>query len=58
MMDLAEGVIIGGAFHSLVTSLVDNIIMAILSLIVGKLNFTNWFIALEGKKTVQYGQFK
>lgn len=37
MLDLAVGVIIGGAFNSLVKSLVDNIIMPILSLVVGKI---------------------
>ena len=37
MIDLAIGVIIGGAFNSLVTSLVENIIMPILSLVTGKI---------------------
>lgn len=49
MLDLAVGVIIGGAFNSLVTSLVDNIIMPLLSLVIGRMDFTNWFIALDGK---------
>ena len=49
MMDLAVGVIIGGAFNSLVTSLVDNIIMPLISIVAGKLDFSNWFIALDGK---------
>lgn len=49
MIDLAVGVIIGGAFNSLVTSLVDNIIMPVISLIVGKIDFSNWFIALDGE---------
>lgn len=70
MLDLAIGVIIGGAFNSLVTSLVDNIIMPILSLVTGKIDFSNWFIALDGKSyatlelaqksgtaTVNYGTF-
>lgn len=48
MMDLAVGVIIGGAFNSLVTSLVDNIIMPLISIVAGKLDFSNWFIALDG----------
>ena len=48
MLDLAVGVIIGGAFNSLVTSLVDNIIMPILSLVVGKIDFSKLFIALDG----------
>lgn len=48
MIDLAVGVIIGGAFNSLVTSLVENIIMPILSLVTGKIDFSNLFIALDG----------
>ena len=44
MIDLAVGVIIGGAFNSLVTSLVENIIMPILSLVTGKIDFSNLFI--------------
>lgn len=48
MLDLAVGVIIGGAFNSLVTSLVDNVIMPLLSLVIGRMDFTNWFIALDG----------
>lgn len=58
MIDLAVGVIIGGAFNSLVTSLVDNIIMPVLSLITGKIDFTNLFIALDGQsyKTLSTAQ--
>ena len=51
MLDLAVGVIIGGAFNSLVSSLVDNVIMPILSLVVGRLDFSNWFIALEATRS-------
>lgn len=50
MLDLAVGVIIGGAFNSLVSSLVDNVIMPILSLVVGRLDFSNWFISLEATR--------
>ena len=50
MIDLAVGVIIGGAFNSLVNSLVNDIFMPVLSLVVGRLDFTNWFIALDGQK--------
>jgi large conductance mechanosensitive channel len=49
MIDLAVGVIIGGAFNSLVTSLVDNIVMPLISIVAGRLDFSNWFIALDGK---------
>ena len=50
VMDLAIGVIIGGAFSSIVTSLVNDIIMPIISLITGGVDFTNWFISLDGSK--------
>ena len=50
VMDLAVGVIIGGAFSAIVTSLVNDIIMPVISLITGGLDFTNWFISLDGTK--------
>lgn len=48
MIDLAVGVIVGGAFNGLVSSLVNDIIMPVLSLFTGKLDFANWFVALDG----------
>lgn len=70
MIDLAVGVIVGGAFNSIVTSLVNDIFMPVLSLFTGKLDFANWFIALDGNKymtiaeaqeagaaTLNYGNF-
>ena len=48
MIDLAVGVIIGGAFNSLVSSLVNDIIMPALSIFTGKMDFANWFLALDG----------
>ena len=50
VMDLAVGVIIGGAFSAIVTSLVNDIIMPIISLVTGGIDFTNWFISLDGTK--------
>ena len=50
MMDMAVGVIVGGAFGALVTSLIDNILMPIISLLTGGVDFANWFIALDGNK--------
>ncbi len=50
VMDLAVGVIIGGAFSAIVTSLVNDIIMPVISLITGGIDFTNWFISLDGSK--------
>ncbi len=48
MIDLAVGVIIGGGFNALVTSMVNDIIMPVISLFTGRLDFTNMFIALDG----------
>ena len=49
MIDMAVAVIIGGAFNSLITSLVENVVMPALSLITGKIDFSNMFIALNGE---------
>lgn len=49
MIDLAVGVIIGGAFNAIVTSLVNDIIMPILSIFTSRINFANLFVALNGK---------
>lgn len=70
MLDLAVGVIIGGAFNSIVKSLVDDVIMPLISLFTGKIDFSNLFIALDGSSyatlaaaqeagaaTLNYGNF-
>ena len=70
MMDLAVGMIIGSAFTGIVKSLVDDIFMPVISIFTGKLDFTNWFIALDGNEyatldaakeaaaaTLNYGNF-
>lgn len=49
VVDLAVGVIIGGAFQKIVTSLVNDVIMPVISFITGGIDFSNWFISLEGK---------
>jgi len=49
VMDLAIGVIIGAAFGRIVASLTDDILMPIISLFTGKIDFTNLFLALDGK---------
>jgi large conductance mechanosensitive channel len=48
VMDLAVGVIIGGAFGKIVDSMVNDLIMPLVSLAVGKIDFTNKFISLVG----------
>ena len=50
VIDLAVGVIIGGAFQSIVKSLVDDIFMPIISLATKGIDFSNGFIALDGNK--------
>jgi large conductance mechanosensitive channel len=49
VMDLAVGVIIGGAFGKIVDSLVGDVIMPIVGKIFGGLDFSNYFIALSGQ---------
>ena len=46
VMDLAVGVIIGGAFGKIVDSVVNDLIMPVVGLVFGKLDFSNLFIAL------------
>ena len=48
VMDMAVGVIVGGAFNTIVSSLVDDIIMPVISLATGKIDFTSLFVALDG----------
>ena len=48
VVDMAVGVIIGGAFQKIITSMVNDIIMPVITLITGGIDFTNWFIALDG----------
>jgi large conductance mechanosensitive channel len=45
-MDLAVGVIIGGAFGKIVDSIVGDLIMPLISRVVGKLDFSNLFVIL------------
>jgi len=49
VLDLAVGVIIGGAFGKIVTSLTDDILMPILSLLTGGIDFKEWYLSLDGK---------
>jgi len=49
VIDLAVGVIIGGAFGKIVDSLVGDVIMPIVSKIFGGLDFSNYFIPLAGQ---------
>jgi large conductance mechanosensitive channel len=71
VVDLAVGVIIGGAFGKIVTSLVNDVVMPPIGLALGKVDFSNLFLQLGGDKkfesikaakdagvpTIAYGQF-
>lgn len=48
MIELAVGVIIGGAFGKVVTSIVNDLLMPPLGLLLGRVNFTDLFISLNG----------
>jgi len=48
MVDLAVGMIIGSAFTAIVNSLVNDLVMPLLGLLTGNIDFTNLFIALDG----------
>ena len=50
MIDLAIGVVIGGAFGKIISSLVSDILMPPLGLLFGKVDFSNLFISLTGQK--------
>ena len=56
VLDLAVGVIIGGAFGKIVSSLVNDIIMPIIGMLIGGVDFTG-LKAQIGEATITYGVF-
>lgn len=50
VMDMAVGVIIGGAFGKIVTSLVNHIIMPLIGIVTGGVNFNDMFVNLSDEK--------
>lgn len=56
VMDMAVGIIIGGAFTTIVQSLVNDIINPVLG-VFGGLNFSEYSIKLAGDATLNYGNF-
>lgn len=56
VVDLAVGVIIGGAFSTIVSSLVNDILMPIIGMILGGIDFTNLSITI-GDAKIMYGSF-
>lgn len=70
VIDLAVGLVVGAAFTAIVSSLVSDVIMPPLGLIIGGIDFSEFFIALDGKSyetlaaakaakavTINYGLF-
>ncbi len=49
VLDLAIGIIIGGAFGKIITSLVNDVIMPPIGLLLGKVDFSNLYLNLSGK---------
>lgn len=49
VMDMAIGVIIGAAFGKIVASLINDIIMPVVGKLIGNVDFSDLFIALDGK---------
>lgn len=58
VMDLAVGVIIGGAFGKIVDSLVADVIMPVVGKIFGGLDFSNYFIPLAGQTATVLAEAK
>ncbi len=50
VIDLAVGVIIGGAFQGIVKNLVENMITPVISLLTKQVSFTDMFISLDGNE--------
>ena len=58
VIDLAVGVIIGGAFGKIVDSLVGDVIMPVVSKVFGGLDFSNYFIPLAGQAATTLAEAK
>ena len=56
VMDLAVGVIIGGAFGKIIASLVTDILMPLVGMLIGGIDFTNLSFTI-GNATIAYGLF-
>lgn len=56
VLDMAVGVIIGGAFGKIVSSLVDNVLMPVIGVLTGGVDFSGLSVKF-GEATVNYGMF-
>ena len=60
VLDMAVGVIIGGTFGKIVSSLVDDVLMPLVGMITGNVDFTNLAFQIgegEGAAVLKYGNF-
>lgn len=55
VIDMAVGVIIGGAFGKIVSSVVDDLIMPLVGKLVGNVNFTDLYLVLDSNAEVEPG---
>jgi large conductance mechanosensitive channel len=58
VLDMAIGIIIGAAFGKIVSSFVADVMMPPLSMLMGKVDFTNWFVSLTGGDYATLAQAK
>ena len=58
VMDLAVGVIIGGAFGAIVTAFIDNMIMPFIGLLTGGMDFSQQFIVLKAPEGMSVSDIK
>ena len=56
IIDMAVGVVIGGAFQKIINSLVEDIIMPCISMLTGKVDFSNMVLTI-GDASIRYGTF-
>ena len=56
VMDMAVGVIIGGAFSSITTSLINDIVMPLLGILTGSISFADLHVTINGAE-IAYGNF-
>lgn len=57
VVDMAVGVVVGGAFKSIIDSLVQDLIMPVLSTLTGKINIADLSVKVTDGLTIPYGNF-
>jgi large conductance mechanosensitive channel len=57
VVDMAVGVVIGGAFGKIVSSVVDDVIMPIVGVVTGGIDFTSFKVPLTGDSALGIGNF-